>query len=212
MSDNQVVCSNCHRIYDSSRLEECPECSSREHMDITLMNNEPFKPEGYKAGIEELIPQVLEEEPIKWFQCKKPEEPTGTWDKEKIKKAYESVSDIVGPVPPGEMEVRRPLDQKHDEGRPAVGQMTADFPRALLMLAKLTSYGIKEGKAAGEWKNILNAQVRFEDALGRHNLEMHIHSRDQESMLPHAAHRAWDAMAVLELILMEQEGDSFEDM
>ncbi|MFA7223092.1 MAG: dATP/dGTP diphosphohydrolase domain-containing protein [Bacilli bacterium] len=156
-------------------------------MDITLMNNEPFKPEGYKAGIEELIPQVLEEEPIKWFQCQSPTRP-------------------VSPVED------KPLDQKHDEGRPAVGQMMADFPRALLMLAKLTSYGIKEGKAAGEWKNIPNAKIRFENALGRHNLEMHIHSRDQDSMYLHASHRAWNAMAVLELILMEQEDDNFENM
>jgi len=98
-------------------------------------------------------------------------------------------------------------DQKKDEGKPAVGQMKGDFPRALMMLAKLTSYGIKEGKAAGEWKSIPNAEARFEDAHGRHDLLMHTEYRDKESMFPHAAHRAWDAMAVLELILIEEEND-----
>lgn len=101
------------------------------------------------------------------------------------------------------------VDQKKDEGKPAVGQMKSDFPRALLMLAKLTSYGIKEGKAAGEWKNIPDALIRFEDAHGRHDLEMHLRKRDEGSMFLHAAHRAWNALAVLELIL---ELEDLEDM
>lgn len=135
----------------------------------------------------------VDNDPVEWFQCKD-QQTTYTSSEESMRGGRRSA---IIQVP----------DQKKDEGKPAVGQMKSDFPRALLMLAKLTSYGIKEGKPAGEWKNIPNALARFENAHGRHDLEMHLRERDKESMFLHAAHRAWDAMAVLELILIEEEND-----
>lgn len=97
-------------------------------------------------------------------------------------------------------------DKKYDAGKPMVGQMKKDFPRALLAVADVTRYGIEKYQKPGSWKEVEDALTRYEDALGRHDLEHNIEQCDKESGRRHAVHRAWNALATLELILLD-EGD-----
>ena len=104
------------------------------------------------------------------------------------------------------------LDKKYDEGKPPVGQMKQDFSRALLAVAEVTGYGIKKYNQPGSWRFVSNALSRYEDALGRHDLQ--VASGEEccgESGLLHAAHRAWNALATLEIIKQMQEENENKD-
>jgi len=93
-------------------------------------------------------------------------------------------------------------DKKHDEGKPMVGLMMDDFSLALMEVAKVSTFGIEKYKERGSWKKVQDASNRYEDALCRHSLQK---GRDNESGLLHKAHRAWNALAVLELELMKNQ-------
>lgn len=94
-------------------------------------------------------------------------------------------------------------DKKYDSGKIMVGLMKKDFSKALVAVAEVTTYGVKKYNQPGSWRLVENAYDRYEDALGRHDLEMLVEHRDKESGLLHAAHRAWNALATLELLLEE---------
>jgi len=85
-----------------------------------------------------------------------------------------------------------------------VGLMMKDFSRALTAVAEVSTYGcLKYGCPSG-WENVKDAPVRYEDALGRHQLAKAVSEVDEESGLLHAAHLAWNALCVLELKLREE--------
>jgi len=92
-------------------------------------------------------------------------------------------------------------ENKHDEGKPPVGLMLSDFPRALLAVAEIAGYGCRKYGSPSGWQNVDNGVRRYDDALGRHLLAQSISDTDEESGLLHAAHLAWNALAVLELRL-----------
>lgn len=92
-------------------------------------------------------------------------------------------------------------DKKYDQGKPMVGLMKKDFHLALLAVAEITTYGVKKYNQPGSWKLVENAAERYEDALGRHDLAMAEELNCPESGLTHAAHRAWNALATLQLLL-----------
>jgi hypothetical protein len=96
-------------------------------------------------------------------------------------------------------------DKKYDQGKPLVGQMKKDFPKALLGVADIARYGVEKYKAPGSWRKVPDALNRYEDALGRHDLMKGYEDYDDESGYLHAAHRAWNALATLEMILEEKE-------
>jgi hypothetical protein len=93
---------------------------------------------------------------------------------------------------------------KLDAGKIRVGLFFKDFPRALLEVAKVVTYGANKYTPSG-WVDVPNGDERYEDALGRHLLEGNITKYDEESELLHLAHRAWNALSTLELYLREQE-------
>ncbi len=93
---------------------------------------------------------------------------------------------------------------KYDEGKPMVGLMLKDFSRALIEVAKISTYGCKKYGSPSGWTEVQDARNRYEDALGRHLLASAISEADDESGLMHKAHLAWNALAVLELALMEK--------
>ena len=95
-------------------------------------------------------------------------------------------------------------DKKYDQGKLMVGLMKKDFARALLAVAEVTTYGMNKYNQPGSWRLIENALVRYEDALGRHDLLGQLEERCPESGLLHLAHRAWNALAILELALTSQ--------
>lgn len=81
------------------------------------------------------------------------------------------------------------------------------FPRALRAVADISLYGFEKYKEWGGWKKLYDAPNRYEDALARHQLDMAKGEKfDPESGKWHIAHRAWNALATLELALIELEG------
>ncbi len=101
-----------------------------------------------------------------------------------------------------------PVGQKFDGGKPPVHQgFEAYFPNAILAVASISQYGANKYKVSYEdknWKRVEGAEGRYKDAKGRHQLYPSVLTEgmyDNESHLLHAAHEAWNAMAVLQLLL-----------
>lgn len=93
---------------------------------------------------------------------------------------------------------------KYDQDKPCVNRgMFAYFPKALLEVAKVSDFGAQKYERGG-WKTVPDGIERYFDALGRHLLNFQIEGTfDKESGLRHMAHLAWNALAVLELQLQE---------
>lgn len=88
---------------------------------------------------------------------------------------------------------------KLDAGKLRVGLMFADFACALEAVAQVTTFGAAKYTPSG-WRSVRDGEGRYTDALLRHLLAHLSGERvDPESGLPHAAHVAWNALAVLEL-------------
>jgi len=95
------------------------------------------------------------------------------------------------------------LGVKADDGKILAG-LIKDFPRALLAIAEVGTYGAKKYTRGG-WISVPNGIERYNDAKWRHELNASITQLDQESGLPHKHHAAWNCLAELELILKEAE-------
>ena len=92
---------------------------------------------------------------------------------------------------------------KYDTGKVRAALPTQDFPRALVAVAWVSTFGA-EKYTAPSWKLVPRASERYEDALHRHILAQAAGEvNDPESGLPHAAHIVWNALALLELQLTE---------
>lgn len=78
------------------------------------------------------------------------------------------------------------------------------FPRALAEVAKVSGFGAKKYSWGG-WRTVENGIERYADALSRHVIgEVVEGEHDVDSGLMHAAHAAWNALAVLELKLKQK--------
>lgn len=96
---------------------------------------------------------------------------------------------------------------KLDEGKPRVGLVLNGFSRALIEVCKVGTEGAAKYSDNG-WKYVPNGINRYTDSLGRHILYEAIGEEvDSDFGLLHAAHTAWNALARLELILLEKEED-----
>ena len=95
---------------------------------------------------------------------------------------------------------------KFDGGKaPVFRGVFSYFPRALKAVAEISGFGAQK-YAWGNWKGLEDAYNRYSDGLGRHILLREVEGvNDLESGLLHDAHAAWNALARLELYLMEQE-------
>ena len=90
---------------------------------------------------------------------------------------------------------------KHDAGKVRAGLLVKDFPRALTAVAWVGTFGAQK-YTAHSWKTVPEAEERYHDALHRHILaQASGEINDPESGLPHAAHVAWNSLALLELEL-----------
>lgn len=96
------------------------------------------------------------------------------------------------------------LGKKFDQGKSPVTQLLRQFPKAIDYIARVSEYG--HGKYGSDeeiewdnWKKVDNAKFRYEQACGRHLL----HRGLDESGFHSMAHTAWNALAVLELTLDE---------
>lgn len=99
--------------------------------------------------------------------------------------------------------------KKYDSGKSPVWQgLVQYFPLALSEIAKVSDYGAKKYNlefSERNWEKVEGAKERYEDALLRHILDETTDPYDGESGLLHAAHAAWNALAVLELVLKEKK-------
>lgn len=93
---------------------------------------------------------------------------------------------------------------KYDAGKPRPSLILDGFPRAILEVSKVGTYGLTM-HPEGSWREVPDGRKRFRDAQDRHRLLGAIAEHDSASGLLHAAHEAWNALCVLELILQEKE-------
>ena len=94
---------------------------------------------------------------------------------------------------------------KDDKAKPMAGVLL-DFSRALQLVVDVGTYGAKKYTRTG-WVAVSAAETRYTDAMMRHLLAMDVDpdGLDKETGLPHLAHIAWNALAVLELQARRKE-------
>ena len=95
---------------------------------------------------------------------------------------------------------------KLDAGKVRPSLILSDMARALLAVAEVGTFGANKYSDGG-WQHVENGIKRYSDAKDRHRLRGAIEERDPDSGLLHAAHEAWNALAVLELMLREKESE-----
>lgn len=93
-----------------------------------------------------------------------------------------------------------PVACKKDAGKaPLFRGVFEYFARALPLVAAVSAMGA-EKYAWGAWVGVPNAHARYMDAMLRHAAAMSRGEElDAESGFPHAAHMAWNALAIVEL-------------
>lgn len=91
-------------------------------------------------------------------------------------------------------------DGKADGGKPDIRLFDEAFPYAQMAVADVLTYGLRKYGKEGSWRTVPDAVKRYTSAMRRHQLALASGElMDKESSLPHAAHIAWNAMALLEL-------------
>lgn len=90
---------------------------------------------------------------------------------------------------------------KLDAGK-IYGGLLDDFSLALMAVAEVGTFGANKYSRGG-WQSVSNGAQRYRDAMWRHLLKERHEGRDADSGLMHIAHRTWNALAELELVLRE---------
>lgn len=94
---------------------------------------------------------------------------------------------------------------KLDAGKaPVMRGVIQYFPRALRAIAEVSEIGAEKYSWKG-WEQVPDGVNRYSDALGRHLLDDAIAPYDTATGKLHKAHIAWNALAILEMILREEE-------
>jgi hypothetical protein len=97
------------------------------------------------------------------------------------------------------------MGAKLDEGKPRMDMVLGGFARALIEVAKVGTFGARK-YADGSWVHVPNGIQRYADAGMRHHMDRaRGEIYDSQTKLDHAAHKAWNALAELDLILRERE-------
>lgn len=91
---------------------------------------------------------------------------------------------------------------KLDAGKNRVALVMRGFSRALTEVGRVGTYGADKYTPNG-WQKVGEGIERYDDSMMRHWLEGR--TVDKETGLLHAAQVAWNALAVLELMLIEEE-------
>ena len=90
---------------------------------------------------------------------------------------------------------------KLDQGKIRAGLVLKGFSHALKSVSAVGTFGANKYSDNG-WMDVENGINRYTDAMLRHMLEeFSVHDHDEETELLHAAHTAWNALAILELKL-----------
>lgn len=89
---------------------------------------------------------------------------------------------------------------KLDKGKIRMGLVMHGFNLALQEVGRVGTFGANKYTDNG-WKSVPDAANRYRDALYRHLMAPD--TLDNESGLPHLAHAAWNALAILQFYLEE---------
>lgn len=99
--------------------------------------------------------------------------------------------------------------KKYDSGKSMVGTLCRVFPRALLGIGQCIAFGTKKYPKPDNWKLVDGAFTRYQDSMMRHYLKFLAgQDKDSETNLLHLKHMVWNALAVLELYLMENKDET----
>lgn len=102
--------------------------------------------------------------------------------------------------------------KKYDNGKSMVGTLCRVFPRALLGVGQCIEFGTHKYPDPKNWVKVENAFSRYQDSMMRHYLKFLAgQEKDSETKLLHLKHMVWNALAVLELYLMENEDETLFD-
>ena len=93
---------------------------------------------------------------------------------------------------------------KLDNGKVRPSLVLGDMANAILAVSEVATFGAAK-YSDGNWLLVAEGIKRYTDAKDRHRLEGSISEVDSESDLLHAAHEAWNALAVLELKLRSKK-------
>lgn len=94
---------------------------------------------------------------------------------------------------------------KLDAGKNRLGLVLGGFAMALEQVGFVGTYGAEKYTEHG-WLSVQDGVERYTDAMLRHYLEECKGNKfDDDTMLLHAAHLAWNALARLELMLRANE-------
>lgn len=94
---------------------------------------------------------------------------------------------------------------KMDAGKVRPSLVIEGFPRALLAISEVATFGAEKYSENG-WKEVENAIARYKDAGYRHQLaKAKGEEIDSDSRLAHLKHHAWNVLAVLEMTIKESE-------
>lgn len=146
-------------------------------------------------------------------------------DFEIVERPVRSLSDIVLPLPStdtkevispmprvsGTLGIHRPALEDRKVGKVGMHMVIDGFPRALREVARVMTWaGEVKGYKIHDWVNLPNAEIEFPAAEYRHQNDNSImksegtpaiERTDHESNLLHAAHKVFNSLAELELIL-----------
>ena len=90
---------------------------------------------------------------------------------------------------------------KLDAGKNRLGLVLGGFARALEEVGKVGTYGAQRYSPDG-WKHVKDGVARYDNAMLRHWFSRRTEGKiDPTTGLMHQAHAAWNALAVLELML-----------
>lgn len=99
--------------------------------------------------------------------------------------------------------------KKYDSGKSMVGTLCRVFPRALLGIGQCILFGTTKYPDPKNWVKVENAFNRYQDSMMRHYLKFLAgQDKDIETNLLHLKHMVWNALAILELYLMEHEDET----
>ena len=102
--------------------------------------------------------------------------------------------------------------KKYDSGKSMVGTLCKVFPHALLGVGQCIEFGTHKYPNPDNWKLVDGAFTRYQDSMMRHYLKFLAgQEKDSETKLLHLKHMVWNALAVLELYLMENEDETLFD-
>lgn len=96
--------------------------------------------------------------------------------------------------------------KKYDTGKPMAGTLCNVFPHALLGVGACIEFGTHKYPDPNNWKKVDGAFKRYQDSLMRHYLKFQAGEIfDSETGLPHLYHMCWNALAITELYVKDNE-------